>query len=66
MWRKNTLENSLTTLFLLSLVSACAAAKKLPPPGWTLPSSAVDSVFTPTGRDLGNSIALHPTAPLIN
>jgi len=36
-------------------VSACAAAKKLPPPGWTAPSEAVDSVFTPTGRDLGNS-----------
>ena len=36
-------------------VSACAAAKKLPPPGWTPPSEAVDSVFTPTGRDLGNS-----------
>lgn len=36
-------------------VSACAAAKKLPPPGWTTPSTAVDTVFTPTGRDLGNS-----------
>lgn len=36
-------------------VSACAAAKKLPPPGWTAPSEAVDSVFSPTGRDLGNS-----------
>ena len=40
---------------LTTPVSACAAAKKLPPPGWTAPSSAVDSVFTPTGRDLGNS-----------
>jgi hypothetical protein len=40
---------------LTSAVSACAAAKKLPPPGWTTPSQAVDSVFTPTGRDLGNS-----------
>jgi len=39
---------------LTDSVSACAAAKKLPPPGWTRPSSAVDSVFTPTGRDLGN------------
>lgn len=37
-------------------VSACAAAKKLPPPGWTPPSQAVDSVFTPTGRDLGSSM----------
>ena len=36
-------------------VSACAAAKKLPPSGWTKPFSSVDSVFTPTGRDLGNS-----------
>lgn len=40
---------------LIHSVSACAAAKKLPPPGWTAPSSAVDSVFTPTSRDLGNS-----------
>ncbi|KAF2831535.1 hypothetical protein CC86DRAFT_402056 [Ophiobolus disseminans] len=39
----------------LASLSACAAAKKLPPPGWTPPSQAVDSVFTPTGRDLGNS-----------
>lgn len=36
-------------------VSACAVAKRLPPPGWSAPSEAVDSVFTPTGRDLGNS-----------
>ncbi|KAJ4343227.1 hypothetical protein N0V87_000449 [Didymella glomerata] len=40
----------------LASLSACAAAKKLPPPGWTKPSSAVDSVFTPTGRDLGNNL----------
>ncbi|KAF1836726.1 hypothetical protein BDW02DRAFT_628595 [Decorospora gaudefroyi] len=39
----------------LASLSSCAAAKKLPPPGWTTPSEAVDSVFTPTGRDLGNS-----------
>jgi len=37
------------------LVSTCAAAQKLPPPGWTAPSESVDSVFTPTGRDLGSS-----------
>ncbi|KAF2662734.1 thiolase [Lophiostoma macrostomum CBS 122681] len=44
----------------LASLSACAAAKKLPPPGWTEPSEAVDSVFTPTGRDLGNNLgALH-------
>ncbi|OAL55831.1 hypothetical protein IQ07DRAFT_676084 [Pyrenochaeta sp. DS3sAY3a] len=39
----------------LASLSACAAAKELPPPGWTAPEQAVDSVFTPTGRDLGNS-----------
>lgn len=44
----------------LASLSACAAAKKLPPPGWTKPSQAVDSVFTPTGRDLGNNLgAIH-------
>ncbi|EMD63029.1 hypothetical protein GGP41_005055 [Bipolaris sorokiniana] len=44
----------------LASLSACAAAKKLPPPDWTPPSSAVDSVFTPTGRDLGNNLgAIH-------
>ncbi|KAF1932094.1 uncharacterized protein M421DRAFT_416820 [Didymella exigua CBS 183.55] len=44
----------------LASLSACAAAKKLPPPGWTKSSSAVDSVFTPTGRDLGNNLgAIH-------
>ncbi|KAF1912365.1 hypothetical protein BDU57DRAFT_559610 [Ampelomyces quisqualis] len=40
----------------LASLTACAAAKKLPPPGWTPPSEAVDSVFTPTGRDLGNNL----------
>ncbi|KAH6878921.1 hypothetical protein BKA58DRAFT_309041 [Alternaria rosae] len=44
----------------LASLSVCAAAKKLPPPGWTTPSEAVDSVFTPTGRDLGNNLgAIH-------
>ncbi|KAH9873777.1 hypothetical protein IAQ61_004404 [Plenodomus lingam] len=44
----------------LASLSACAAARKLPPPGWTAPSEAVDSVFTPTGRDLGNNLgAVH-------
>ncbi|KAH8733058.1 hypothetical protein GQ44DRAFT_601041 [Phaeosphaeriaceae sp. PMI808] len=44
----------------LASLSACAAAKKLPPPGWTSPSQTVDSVFTPTGRDLGNNLgAIH-------
>ncbi|KAF2634654.1 acetyl-CoA acetyltransferas-like protein [Massarina eburnea CBS 473.64] len=39
----------------LASLSACAKAKLLPPPGWTTPSEAVDSVFTPTGLDLGSS-----------
>ncbi|KAF2739278.1 hypothetical protein EJ04DRAFT_457971, partial [Polyplosphaeria fusca] len=39
----------------LASLSSFAAAKQLPPPGWTPPSQAVDSVFTPTGRDLGTS-----------
>ncbi|KAF2705373.1 hypothetical protein K504DRAFT_388115 [Pleomassaria siparia CBS 279.74] len=44
----------------LASLSSCAAAKKLPPPGWTEPSQAVDSVFTPTGRDLGSNLgAIH-------
>ncbi|KAF1946198.1 hypothetical protein EJ02DRAFT_336434 [Clathrospora elynae] len=44
----------------LASLSACAAAKKLPPSGWTAPSEAVDAVFTPTGRDLGNNLgAVH-------
>ena len=28
----------------------------LPPPGWTTPAQTVDTVFTPTGRDLGDSM----------
>jgi hypothetical protein len=36
-------------------VTACAAAKKLPPPGWEKPAQAVDSVFSPTNRELQNS-----------
>ncbi|KAF2750654.1 acetyl-CoA acetyltransferas-like protein [Sporormia fimetaria CBS 119925] len=44
----------------LASLSACAAAKKLPPPGWTKPEQAVESVFTPTGRDLGDNLgAIH-------
>ncbi|KAF2132888.1 acetyl-CoA acetyltransferase [Dothidotthia symphoricarpi CBS 119687] len=39
----------------LASLSACAAAGQLPPPGWTTPEQAVDSVFTPTGRDLGDT-----------
>ncbi|KAF2118482.1 hypothetical protein BDV96DRAFT_488169 [Lophiotrema nucula] len=44
----------------LASLSAFAAEKLLPPPGWTPPSEAVDSVFTPTGRDLGDNLgAIH-------
>ena len=34
------------------VVSACAAAKRLPPPGWTPLADDVDSVFSPTTREL--------------
>ncbi|ORY08858.1 acetyl-CoA acetyltransferase, partial [Clohesyomyces aquaticus] len=40
----------------LASLSACAAAGKLPPPNWTPPAETVNSVFTPTGRDLGSSM----------
>jgi hypothetical protein len=50
-----TISCCLWSCMLTIRVSACKAAKKLPPLGWTTPSEAVDSVFTPTGRDLGNS-----------
>ncbi|KAF2201778.1 hypothetical protein GQ43DRAFT_462919 [Delitschia confertaspora ATCC 74209] len=44
----------------LASLSACAAAKKLPPPGWTRPASTVDSVFSPTSRDMGSNLgAIH-------
>ncbi|GAB7340058.1 hypothetical protein MBLNU457_6554t1 [Dothideomycetes sp. NU457] len=37
----------------LASLSACAQAKKLPPPGWTDIGTKVDSVFSPTTRSLG-------------
>ncbi|KAL1603436.1 hypothetical protein SLS60_005023 [Paraconiothyrium brasiliense] len=40
----------------LASLSACAAAGKLPPPGWTEPSQSVESVFTPTGMNLGSNL----------
>ena len=44
----------------LASLTACAAARKLPPPGWTKTKQSVDSVFSPTGRDLGKDIgAIH-------
>jgi hypothetical protein len=33
-------------------VSACAAAKQLPPAGWTSTKESVDKVFSPTTREL--------------
>lgn len=36
-------------------VSACASAKQMPPKGWTKPAQNVESVFSPTTRDLGES-----------
>ncbi|KIW33349.1 uncharacterized protein PV07_00206 [Cladophialophora immunda] len=36
----------------LASLAACAAAKKLPPPGWTKLNQKVDSVFSPTETEL--------------
>ncbi|KAI5358138.1 Putative thiolase-like protein type 1, additional [Septoria linicola] len=55
----------------LASLTACAAAQKMPPPGWTPPSEDVRSVFSPTTRELqaqtygakhgcGNPIQLYP------
>ncbi|EXJ72739.1 uncharacterized protein A1O5_03886 [Cladophialophora psammophila CBS 110553] len=44
----------------LASLTACAATKKLPPPGWTKTRERVDTPFTPTRRDLGKDIgAIH-------
>ncbi|KAF2455934.1 hypothetical protein BDY21DRAFT_323764 [Lineolata rhizophorae] len=40
----------------LASLSAFAAAKKLPPPGWTTPDRSVESVFSPTTRSLRDGI----------
>lgn len=37
-------------------MTACAAANKMPPPGWTKPKNDVESVFSPTNRELGSSM----------
>lgn len=37
------------------IVSACAAEKRLPPPGWTKLDEEVNSVFSPTTRELKES-----------
>lgn len=44
----------------LASISACAAAKQLPPKGWTKLDQNVTSVFSPTTRDLGDDLgAVH-------
>ncbi|KAF2759840.1 NAD(P)-binding protein [Pseudovirgaria hyperparasitica] len=40
----------------LASLSAFAAAKKMPPPGWSKPAQNVESVFSPTNRDLGKHL----------
>ncbi|KAF2437113.1 hypothetical protein EJ08DRAFT_602057 [Tothia fuscella] len=39
----------------LASLSACAKEKKLPPPGWSKPAQAVDSVFSPTNSGVSRS-----------
>ena len=44
----------------LASLSACAAAKKLPPPGWTKLDQSVTTAFSPTTRALAPSLgAIH-------
>ena len=44
----------------LASLSACAAAKKLPPPGWTKLDQSVTTVFSPSTRPLAPSLgAIH-------
>ena len=38
-------------------MSACVAAKKMPPPGWTKVEQNVESIFSPTKRELVPSMA---------
>ena len=44
----------------LASLSACAAAKKMPPPGWTKLDQDINSVYSPTARELATSLgAIH-------
>ena len=44
----------------LASLSACAAAKKMPPPGWTKLDRDINSVYSPTTRELAPSLgAIH-------
>ncbi|KAF1990522.1 hypothetical protein K402DRAFT_230929 [Aulographum hederae CBS 113979] len=40
----------------LASLAACAKTGQLPPPGWTKPAQDVESVFSPTTRDLGEDV----------
>lgn len=40
----------------LASLTACAAAGKLPPPGWTTPNEDITKVFSPTSRELAPSL----------
>ena len=44
-------------------VSACVAAQKTPPPGWTSIGEDSVSVFSPTTRELGDSTFLRQAGP---
>ena len=39
----------------IEIVAKCAAAGKLPPPGWTNVDKNVSAVSSPTTRELGGS-----------
>ena len=39
-------------IVIMATVTACAAAKRLPPPGWTPLAEEVNSVFSPSTREL--------------
>ncbi|QDS69096.1 hypothetical protein FKW77_010182 [Venturia effusa] len=44
----------------LASLTACAAANKMPPPGWTKPKNDGKIVFSPTNRELGSNLgAVH-------
>ena len=42
---------------MTSIVTACAAAGKMPPPSWTEPAVPVEKIFSPTARELGESMS---------
>lgn len=42
-----------------AIVTAYAKAGKIPPPGWTEPAEAIESVFSPTDKTLGEKSKLN-------